>query len=1015
MVASAKLPVLNHNEFELWKMRIEQYFLMTDYALWEEKLVRKNELKARGTLLMALPNEHPLKFNSYKTAKSLIEAIEKRFGGNNESKKVQKTLLKQQYENFNRTSLEGLDQIYDRLQKLISQLEIHGETISQEDLNLKLLRSLPSEWKTHTLIWRNKPNLETLSMDDLYNNLKIYEAEVMGQSNGSQLDNEDLKQIDPDDLEEMDLKWQMEMLTMRARRFLQKTGKNLVLANSGLKTLNNARKTSSRAAVSVNTARPIDTTYQITTVNGARLAFNVFNKASSHVRRPFNKFTTNKNSTFNQKVNTVKGNVTIIGSKAVVKNKKGNEANAVKASACNPQQELQEKGVINSRCSRHMTRNMSYLSEYEEIDGGYVAFRGDPKGGKSLLLDESQVFLRVPRQNNMYSVDLRNVAPSGGLTCLFAKATLDESNLWHRRLGHINFKTMNQLNKEMNQFCEMKCIRREFSVARTTKQNGVTKRKNMTLIEAAKTMLANSKLPTTFWAEAVNTTCYVQNRVLVIKHHSKTPYELFLGRKHALSFMRPFGCPVIILNTLDHLGIGPNWMFDIDSFTLSMNYQTVFAANQTNGNASTKVNINAGQAEKKTVSGPQYILLPLLTTDSHGPKSSEDEVADNAGKKSAEVPRKENGDANDNRMFTHVSVAGSTYVYLGGSIPVDAATLSNVDLPNDPLMPDLEDTTDTRIFSSAYDDEVESAEADFNKLDLTTVVYRNKKDEKGIVIINKARLVTQGYTQKEGIDHDEVFAPVARIEAIKLFLAYALFMRFIVYQMDVKSAFLYGTIKEEVAWYETLSTYLLENGFRRRIIDKTLFIKKDKDDILLVQVYVDGIIFGSTKKSLCTKSEGLTHKKFQMSYMGELTFFLGLQVMQKDDGVFISQDKYVADIITKFNFSLVKTTSTPIETNKALLKDEEVLDVDVHLYRSMIRSLMYLTASRPDIMFVVCACARFQVTPKVSHLHVVKRIFRYLKGQPKLGLWYPRDSPFDLEAFSDSDYARDSLDRKSTT
>ncbi|GJZ87818.1 hypothetical protein Tco_0659428 [Tanacetum coccineum] len=149
--------------------------------------------------------------------------------------------------------------------------------------------------------------------------------------------------------------------------------------------------------------------------------------------------------------------------------------------------------------------------------------------------------------------------------------------------------------------------------------------------------------------------------------------------------------------------------------------------------------------------------------------------------------------------------------------------------------------------------------------------------------------------------------------------------------------------------------------------------------------------------------------------MGELTFFLGLQVKQKDDGIFISQDKYVADILKKFDFVIMKTTSTLIETNKALLKDEEAEDVDVHLYRSMIGSLMYLTASRPDIMFAVCACARFQVTPKVSHLHAVKRIFRYLKGQPKLGLWYPRDSPFDLEAFSDSDYAGASLDRKSTT
>ncbi|GJS17673.1 putative ribonuclease H-like domain-containing protein [Tanacetum coccineum] len=251
-------------------------------------------------------------------------------------------------------------------------------------------------------------------------------------------------------------------------------------------------------------------------------------------------------------------------------------------------------------------------------------------------------------------------------------------------------------------------------------------------------------------------------------------------------------------------------------------------------------------------------------------------------------------------------------------------------------------------------------------------LLQNKKDERGIVIRNKARLVAQGYTQEEGIDYDEVFAPVARIEAIRLFLAYASFKDFVVYQMDVKSAFLYGKIEEEVyvcqplgfedpefpdkvykvekalyglhqaprAWYETLSTYLLDNRFQRGQIDKTLFIKRIKSDILLVQVYVDDIIFGSTKKELCTDFEKLMHKKFQMSSIGELTFFLGLQVTQKDDGIFISQDKYVDEILKKFGFSTVKTASTPMETSKPLLKDAEAEDVDVHLYRSMIGSLI---------------------------------------------------------------------------
>nr|GFA03838.1 ribonuclease H-like domain, reverse transcriptase, RNA-dependent DNA polymerase [Tanacetum cinerariifolium] len=275
-------------------------------------------------------------------------------------------------------------------------------------------------------------------------------------------------------------------------------------------------------------------------------------------------------------------------------------------------------------------------------------------------------------------------------------------------------------------------------------------------------------------------------------------------------------------------------------------------------------------------------------------------------------------------IFTHVSVVRSTYVNLGGSIHVNAATLLNADLHTDPLMPDLEDIVDlqdTGIFSGAYDDEVEGAVADFNNLELTTVV-------------------NQALTDLSWIEEmqDEL-------------------LQFRLQKMDVKSAFLYDTIEKEV--------YVCQPpGFEDLHFPNNVY---------------------KVEKAL-----------------------YGLHQAPR-----ACQDKYVADILKKFDFSSVKTT--PIETNKALLKDEEAKDVDVHLYRSMIGSLMYLTTSRPDIMFVVCACAKFQVTSKISHLYVVKRIFRYLKGQPKLGLWYPRDSPFDLEAFLDSDYARASLDRKSTT
>ncbi|GKB35255.1 ribonuclease H-like domain-containing protein [Tanacetum coccineum] len=458
---------------------------------------------------------------------------------------------------------------------------------------------------------------------------------------------------------------------------------------------------------------------------------------------------------------------------------------------------------------------------------------------------------------------------------------------------------------------------------------------------------------------------------------------------------------------------GPNWLFDIDLLTKLMNYKPVIAENQSNGNVGTKACDDAGKARMETVPDKDYILLPLWHADlpfSQNSKSSPDAEFKPSGdneKKVTEEPGKEGGNSS-NDQEKEDNINSNNNVNTASTNKVNAVgAKTSIELPNDLNMSELEDI----IYSD--DDEDVGAEADMNNLntfmpvspilitrihkdhpveqiigDLNSApqtrrmtknleeheepkkVYMNKKDERGIVTKNKARLVAQGYTQEEGIDYDEVFAYVGRIEAIRLFLSYASFKDFVVYQMDVKSAFLYGKIEEEVyvcqppgfedpdfpdrvykvekalyglhqdprAWYETLSTYLLDNGFQRGKIDKTLFIRKDKGDII------------------------------------------------------------------KHTYG----------NSKPLLKDKDGEELDVHLYRLMIGSLMYLTSSRPDIMFAVCACARYQVNPKVSHLHAVKRIFRYLKGQPKLGLWYPKDSPFDLVAYTDSDYAGASLDRKST-
>ncbi|GJV25783.1 putative ribonuclease H-like domain-containing protein [Tanacetum coccineum] len=857
----------------------------------------------------------------------------------------------------------------------------------------------------------------------------------------------------------------------------------------------------------------------------------------------------------------------------------------------NPQRVLKNKRIVDSGCSRHMTGKLDFedvlVKELHHFNLFSVSQMCDKKNKvlftdtECLVLsfdfklpDENQELLRIPRQNNMYSFNLENIVPSG------------------------EFK-----NRDIIEFCGSKGIKREYSNARTPQQNGVAERKNRTLIEAARTMLADSFLPNTFWAEAVSTACYVLNRVLVTKPQNKTPYELITGKIPIISYIRPFGCHVTILNTIDHLGKfdgksdegflvgyslqskafrvynletkrveenlhitflenkpnvagkGPTWLFDLDYLTDSMNYQPVRSENQANKHAGpkeanhsvgTEDNIDAGNSKIEAESAHDYFVLPIWssytsTVNSSKAKNACEEPNKNPDFKTDEKPvdkedqvfldelerlKRQEQEANDaakalRKEFAKdtedlllqagAAKASSTNTVNTASTLVSTASpyggLSFTDTDQDdseiPALEDMYDHPTDGIFTNAsYDDE--GAVADFTNLEtivnvshiptlrinsiyLSTLiigdpnsavqtrskvakssrahafvsyiqkqrrnnhkdfhhclfacflsqneakkisealedenlpygkkaigtkwVYRNKKDERGVVVRNKARLVAQGHRQEEGIDYDEVFAPVAWIEAIRIFLAFDSYMGFIFYQMDVKSAFLYGKIDEEV--YVSQPPGFVDP--KRGTIDKTLFIKKDKNDIMLVQVYVDDIIFGSTKRSWCDEFEALMKSRFQMSSMGELTFFLGLQVKQKEDGIFISQDKYVAEILKKFDFASVKTASTPIETQKPLVKDEEASDMDVHLYRSMIGSLMYLTASRPDIMFAVCACSRFRVTPKTSHLNAMKRIFRYLKGKPKLGLWYPRVSSFDLEAYSDSDYAGANLDRKSTT
>nr|GEV10479.1 putative ribonuclease H-like domain-containing protein [Tanacetum cinerariifolium] len=505
-------------------------------------------------------------------------------------------------------------------------------------------------------------------------------------------------------------------------------------------------------------------------------------------------------------------------------------------------------------------------------------------------------------------------------------------------------------------------------------------------------------------------------------------------------------------------GSGPTWLFDIDTLTKTMIYQPITAGNQSNPSTGVQEQFDVEKAGEEN--NQQYVLFPVWSSGSTNPHNIDEDAAFD------EKEPKFKGRKPESKVNVSPSSSAQSKKHddktkreAKGKSPVESLTGYRN------LSAEFEDFSDNSInednaaeledITYSDDEDDVGAEADFNNLEtsitvspiLITRVHKDHpvtqiigdlssaiqtrsmtrvaKDQGGASLIQDAEGTKLDLlhkdTQEEGIDYEEVFASVARIEAIRLFLAYASFMGFMVYEMDVKSAFLYGTIEEEVYVCQPPGFKDLDYPDKFYKVVKELYGLHQaprawqKGDILLVQIYVDDIIFGSTNKDLCKAFEKLMKDKFQMILMGELTFFLGLQVKQKKDRIFISHDKYIAEILRKFGLTDGKPASTPIDTEKPLLKDPDGEDVDVHTYRSMIGSLMYLTSSRPDIMFAVCACAHFQVTPKASHLHAVKRIFRYLKGKPHLGLWYLKDSTFDLVAYSDTDYAGASLDRKSTT
>ncbi|GJU08308.1 putative ribonuclease H-like domain-containing protein [Tanacetum coccineum] len=760
---TAKLPILKLENGDSWvsvpQTTQENGTSVTKMSIpvtAEEKTNKKNDVKARGLLLMALPNEHQLTFSQYPDAKSMFAAIETRFGGNAATKKTQKTLLKQQYENFSASSAESLDSIFNRLQKIVSRLAILGVIIAQEDLNLKFLSSLPPEWNTHVVVWMNKPEVETMSIDDLYNNFKIVEQKVkkiVGTSSGGQ-----------------------NLAFMTAP------------STSSTNDANTASPQVSAASPSVNADCP--QVYTASVSDNTVYAFMVENPNGSNVLR----------------------------------------------------QDLEQ----------------IHEDDLEAMDLKW------------------QLSLLSVRAKKYFQRTGRKIFINANDTAGYDKSKVECYNC--HKLGHFSRECRAPRSKEY-----------QFRNQDNTRKQGNN--------EDTSSMKEQDE--------------------------SKTKPEKKTVIPTAAKIEKPVKKSVSLVEV----------MFSLEECNMVVNI--------------------SGTSEENS---QECIVMPIWKDTSYFDSPTENvdngepKTADDAQKQDEDGLNNENAEQErflDDSSSKDVNVVGQQVNTASPDVNTGSLELNDVGPSVSTASPNEEDSTE------------EEPEVDLGNITNSYIVPNTPNTR-----IHK--------------DHpiDNVIGRTSQ------------------FKLQQKVWILVDLPKGKKGQWNKMGKDRL-----------TLFDQEAKSSSFTLYMSVDDIIFGSTNKELCTGFEKLMKDKFQMSSMGELTFFLGLQVQQKEDGIFISQDKYVAEILKKFNYSDVKSASTPVDLEKPLVKDGDADDVDVHLYRSMIRSLMYLTASRPDIMFAVCACARFQVTPKTSHLLAVKRIFRYLKGKPTLGLWYSRDSPFELVAYTDSDYA----------
>ncbi|GJW45893.1 retrovirus-related pol polyprotein from transposon TNT 1-94 [Tanacetum coccineum] len=543
---------------------------------------------------------------------------------------------------------------------------------------------------------------------------------------------------------------------------------------------------------------------------------------------------------------------------------------------------------------------------------------------------------------------------------------------------------------QFGEFCNANGITHNFSAPRTPQSNGVVERKNRTLQEMSRTMLNEQLLPQKFWCNAVDTSTYILNRILIRVILGKTPYELLRGRKPTLDYFRVFGSKCFILNTKDYLT-----KFDPKS------YEGVFLGYSQNSKAYIILNKHTRKIEESLnvtfdETPPPSKTSPLVDDDLDEEeaikvtekKNLENDIEDETLEIDEIVNIKESrnhplenviGNLNQRTLRSQAQNQSNFFCFISTIEPKNV----NEALADESWIVAMQEELNQFIANDVW----ELVPQPRNMTIIGTKwVFRNKLDENGVVSRNKARLVAQGYNQQEGINYDETYAPVARLESIRILLAYACALDFKLFQMDVKSAFLNGFINEEVyvaqppgfidfekpnhvyklkkalyglkqapkAWYDRLKAFLIKHEYKMGMV----FTKKKSSNLIIVQIYVDDIIFGLTCQDMCDEFAKIMHDEFEMSMMGELNFFLGLQIKQMEDGIFFNQSKYIKEMLKIFGLEDSKPMKTPMSSNTKLMKGKECESVDSTKYRGMICSLLYLMASRPDIMFSVCLCAR---------------------------------------------------------